>query len=78
MKTTIPSSWIGTETASQWHESLIRGFDFEFIMAFTTTYRVLSIMEGVTTKLQSTSLDVYDAYFMASMCYYMPIPTTYR
>ena len=46
--------------------SLIKALDFEFLMSFTTTYRVLAIMEGITTRLQSSSIDVYDAYCMVS------------
>ena len=44
--------------------SLIKALDFEFLMSFTTTYRVLAIMEGIiiTTRLQSSSVDIYDAF----------------
>ena len=32
--------------------SLIKALDFEFQMSFTTTYRILAIMEGITMTLQ--------------------------
>ena len=43
---------------------LIKALDFEFLMNFITMYRVLAIMEGITTRLQSSSIDVYDAFCM--------------
>ena len=44
--------------------SLIKAIDFEFLMSFTTTYRILAIMEGITMRLQSSSIDIYDAFCM--------------
>lgn len=51
------------ETRTKAH-SLIKAHDFEFLMSFTTTYHVLAIMEGITTRLQSSSIDVCDAFCM--------------
>ena len=42
--------------------SLMKALDFEFIMSFTTIYWVLAIMEGITIRLQSSSIDIYDAF----------------
>ena len=41
---------------------LIKALDFEFLMNLITMYRVLAIMEGITTRLQSSSIDIYDAF----------------
>lgn len=49
---------------------LIKALDFEFLMSFTTTYRVLAIMEGITTRLQCSSIDIYDAFCMVRICTY--------
>ena len=48
--------------------SLLKALDFEFLMSFTTTYRVLAIMEGITTRLQCSSIDIYDAFCMVRIC----------
>ena len=51
--------------------SLIKALDFEFLVSFTTAYRILTIMEGITTRLQSSSIDIYDAFCMVRT-YYTP------
>ena len=43
--------------------SLLRGItDFEFIVVFLTVYHFLSHLSGITVKLQSTTIDIIDAY----------------
>ena len=44
--------------------SLIKALDFEFLVSFTTACRILTIMEGITTRLQSSSIDIYYAFCM--------------
>ena len=42
--------------------SFIKALDFEFLMSFTTTHHILAVTEGITTRLQSSSIDAYDAF----------------
>ena len=43
--------------------SLLKGqTDFEFIMVFLIAYQLLSHLSGITVKLQSTTVDIVDAY----------------
>ena len=43
--------------------SLLKGLtDFEFIMVFLIAYQLLSHLSGITVKLQSTTVDIVDAY----------------
>ena len=43
--------------------SLLHGLtDFEFIVVFLTAYHFLSHLSGITVKLQSTTIDIIDAY----------------
>ena len=37
---------------------------FEFIITFLTVYQYLSHLEGITVKLQSTSLEIIQAFHM--------------
>ena len=40
---------------------------FDFIISFMTIYQFLSYLEGITVKIQSTSLDIMKAYDMVSI-----------
>ena len=40
---------------------------FDFIISFMTIYQFLSHLEGITVKIQSTSLDILKAYDMVSI-----------
>ena len=40
---------------------------FDFIISFMTKYQFLSHLEGITVKIQSTSLDILKAYDMVSI-----------
>ena len=40
---------------------------FDFIISFVTIYQFLSHLEGITVKIQSTSLDILKAYDMVSI-----------
>ena len=40
----------------------MKAIDFDFLMSFTTIYRILAVMEGITTRLQCSSIDIYDAF----------------
>ena len=44
--------------------SFMKAIDFDFLMSFTTIYRILAVMEGITTRLQCSSIDIYDAFCM--------------
>ena len=37
---------------------------FEFIITFLATYQYLSHLEGITVKLQSTSLDIFQPFHL--------------
>ena len=50
--------------------SLMKALDFKFLMSFATLYRVLAIMEGITMRLQSSSIDIYDAFCMVCTSHY--------
>ena len=40
---------------------------FDFIISFMTIYQFLFHLEGITVKIQSTSLDILKAYDMVSI-----------
>ena len=42
--------------------SFMKAIDLDFLMSFTTIYRILAVMEGITTRLQCSSIDIYDAF----------------
>ena len=51
-----------TDMCKSMARSFIKALDFEFLMSFTTACRILAVMEDITTRVQSSSIDVYDAF----------------
>ena len=49
--------------------SLTKALDFELVSQLRI-YHVLAIMEGITLRLLSSSIDIYDAFCMASTYMY--------
>ena len=57
----VTSGWEGKYRADA--SGLLTGLEqFEFIITFLTVYQYLSHLEGITIKLQSTSLDIAHAF----------------
>ncbi|KAL6484471.1 hypothetical protein MHYP_G00065160 [Metynnis hypsauchen] len=59
----VTSGWEGKYKAEAY--GLLSGLqNFGFILTFLTVYQVLSHLTGITVKLQSTSLDIIEAFSM--------------
>lgn len=59
----VTTGWEGKYTAEA--SGLLTGLEqFEFIITFLTMYQYLSHLEGITVKLQSTSLDIIHAFHL--------------
>lgn len=57
----VTSGWEGKYRSEA--SVLLTGLEqFEFIITFLTVYQYLSHLEGITIKLQSTSLDILHAF----------------
>ena len=62
-RTDVTTGWVGKYRAEA--NGLLSGLvKFDFIVTFLTVYQVLSHLTGITIKLQSTSLDIVQAYRM--------------
>ncbi|KAL7844825.1 hypothetical protein SRHO_G00233640 [Serrasalmus rhombeus] len=63
----VTSGWEGKYKAEAY--GLLSGLqNFGFILTFLTVYQVLSHLTGITVKLQSTSLDIIEAFSMVDEC----------